>query len=620
MSAILPARKGAREGTLVADPLEFLIEDALSEARELLLNAANADEATKAEVANSKQVSAKARKLSEKVKSIFDLAVANRNGVLSLGDSIVEKELLRHLVDSGFDEFINLMNPAHLPYLFPEVFLRSRPGFDALVGNPPFKEVITEELEFWNTRFPGMKGLSNTEQQKAKEKYRTLYPSLFLDFQNEQKFSKAFRLSLHSGPYPGMGVGDADLYKAFAWRFIQLCRSQGAIGLVLPHSIWNTKGSTEWRQTVLRELELEVTLVINSNVWVFENVNAGYKFSFVSAQKTEKPKKLSIKGFYSSLGDYSLGLAETGFIDPKLVLQADEYAALPSISSGLELKVWAQLLSFPSLGDGRLPGSRKDVRCAPATEIHASLDRAVFTGDSDDYPVYNHLNVGRYQFEKAVGVFNYTKFEDYVSELERKGTSLVSKTSSALSLYGRQRIEEQGHPLRHPRIVFRDVVHASNQRKVWAALSPASTLLTNKAPYLVFGQDIPLEAQAFLLSLLNSGAVDWYTSLRFGLNLNFFIFYTIPVPTFNSTERQLRLAELAARLALTQEGEFGNWRNFGLPIKDPDERATAMAEIDYLSCLEFGLDVEAAKVIFDSGNQQRSSLEQILAFGSLESK
>lgn len=618
MNAILPGRQGAREGTLVADPLEFVIEDALIEAKKLLSDAANADEATKAEVANAKQAFAEAKQLSERVQSLFNLAVANRNGVLSLGDAITEEELLRHLSDSGLDAFIALMNPAHLPYLFPEVFLRQRPGFDALVGNPPFKEVVTEELEFWNIRFPGMKGLSNADQQKAKDSYRSLYPTMFLDFQNEQKFSKVFRRALHSGPYPGMGIGDADLYKAFAWRFYQLCRSQGSIGLVLPHSIWNTKGSSEWRRAVLNKMELEVTLVSNANAWVFENVNVGYKFSFVSGELVEKPKRLSVKGFHTNHNDYRLGFTNTKYIDPNLVLQADEYAALPSISSERELKVWAQLLTFPALGDGRVDGSRLDVKCAPATEIHASLDREVFTGDSSDHPVYNHLNVGRYQFDESAGVFNYANFDSYVSSEEIKSLALVSKASSALSLYGRRRLEELGHPLRHPRIIFRDVVHASNQRKVWAALAPASTLLTNKAPYLVFGQDTSPQAQAYLLSILNCGAVDWYTNLRFGLNLNYFIFYSIPVPLFISSQRQLRMAELASQLALKEKGDFGVWRNFGATIENPEERGSAMAEIDYLSCLEFGLTLDDTKLIFDSGNKERSSLEQILEFGNLE--
>lgn len=619
MNAILPGRQNARKGTLVGDPLEFLIEDALIDAKKLLLDSANADEATKAEVKNAKEVSSKAKELSGKVKSLFDLAVANRNGTLSLGDAVTEDELLRHLSDDGLDDLIAHLNPAHLPYLYPEVFLRERPGFDALIGNPPFKEVTSEELQFWNTRFPGLKGVSNDSQQKAKEGYRVKYPEMYLEFQREQEFSKIFRIALNSGPYPGMGSGDPDLYKAFAWRFYDLCRNDGFIGLVLPHSIWNTKGSSEWRRRILAKVEAEITLVSNADEWVFENVNVGYKFSFLAGKKVDSSGALSIKGFYSDRTTFFAGRAESSNINPRLVLDADENAALPSISNTKELNLWAKLLSYPVIGDGRLEGSRNDIKCAPNAEIHVSLEGAkgVFTGKPEDHPVYNHLNVNRYLFDTSVGPFNYADYETYLASQEQIGRKLAVRAGSALSVYGLQRLEEKSHPIRHPRIVFRDVVHASNQRKVWAALAPGAVLLTNAAPYLIFG-DTPVEGQAYLLGMLNAGPADWYTSLKFGLHLNYFIFYTIPIPTYTGSDRQLRIAELAARLAINEAGDFGDWTKFGTPFVVPGERSSAMAEVDYLACLELGITQKEAEIIFGTGNTQRSNLIDVLSFGELE--
>ncbi len=42
-----------------------------------------------------------------------------------------------------------------MPYLFPEVFVRDSPGFDVVVGNPPWEELVYEEIKFWTLRFPG---------------------------------------------------------------------------------------------------------------------------------------------------------------------------------------------------------------------------------------------------------------------------------------------------------------------------------------------------------------------------------------------------------------------------------------------------------------------------------
>ena len=37
----------------------------------------------------------------------------------------------------------------HWPLAFPEVFARDNPGFDVIVGNPPWEEVKVEELAFY---------------------------------------------------------------------------------------------------------------------------------------------------------------------------------------------------------------------------------------------------------------------------------------------------------------------------------------------------------------------------------------------------------------------------------------------------------------------------------------
>jgi hypothetical protein len=120
--------------------------------------------------------------------------------------------------------------------------------------------------------------------------------------------------------------------------------------------------------------------------------------------------------------------------------------------------------------------------------------------------------------------------------------------------------------------------------------------------------------------MLNSGPVDWFTSLKFGLSLNFFVFYTIPIPIYESTARQLRIGELAAGLALVEGANYGEWTNLAKPILDPKERIKAMAEVDYLSCLEFGLGLADAHQIFGSGNSQRSSISDVLSFGSFKEK
>ena len=59
------------------------------------------------------------------------------------------------------------------------------------------------------------------------------------------------RKVLVTGPFPGMGTGDPDLYKGFTWRFWSLISDgAGRMGVVLPRSVFSTKGASEFRKDV----------------------------------------------------------------------------------------------------------------------------------------------------------------------------------------------------------------------------------------------------------------------------------------------------------------------------------------------------------------------------------
>jgi hypothetical protein len=611
LNALIPERaKG--QSTL----FEGIVEQTLSEAKALLEEVANADEADKKQALKAAEAAKQARGAAAKSKMIFDLAVASRNGVVSSGAALSEEDLQELYSNEKVRDLVEALEPAHIPYLFPEVMLRINPGFDVLIGNPPFKEVVIQELDFWNKRFKGLKGMDSKSQMAQIQSYRNVYPGLTAELEVLKSQIETIRNALGSGPFPGKGVGDPDLYKAFAWRFMNLVRVNGSMGLVLPNSVWTTKGSAEWRREFFRSFTSDLVLVRNDGEWAFENVNVGYSFTFIGATRDENDTSVSIRGTYKSKGSFLTGRsADISAISSDLILSADENAPLPSLESEADLTLWQRLLKYPSLSDGRLPESRSDIRCAPAREIDVALDgkTGVFTSNQSDHPIYNHLNVGRYTFDRGAGVFNYADFDSYASEQESKAYSLLKRSGSALRLWGRERLVNIGHPIRSPRIALRDVVHASNKRKAWFCLLPKDTLLTNAAPYLVF-EDQDVLSHAYALGVLNSGIVDWFASLKVGLHLNFFILYTLPIPTFTGSERQARIAQLSAGLATATDGDFGDWASISDPINDAASRSAAMPEIDALVAQEFALTEAELKVVFDQGNPLRSSYEEVLQF------
>lgn len=134
-----------------------------------------------------------------------------------------------------------------------------------MVGNPPWEEATVEELGFWALRFPGLKSLPAAEQRRQLTRVQQERPDLCQEYETAVAAAAALRRLLLAGPYPGMGIGDPDLYKAFCWRFWRLARDDGAIGVVLPRSALSAAGSRPWREAVLEYGAFtDVTMLLNT--------------------------------------------------------------------------------------------------------------------------------------------------------------------------------------------------------------------------------------------------------------------------------------------------------------------------------------------------------------------
>lgn len=81
----------------------------------------------------------------------------------------------------GWDEIPRLVQRhrfLHWLTAFPHVFARERPGFDAVVGNPPWEEVTVEALAFYGLFRPGIRSLPEGERAMALDALLARRPEL----------------------------------------------------------------------------------------------------------------------------------------------------------------------------------------------------------------------------------------------------------------------------------------------------------------------------------------------------------------------------------------------------------------------------------------------------------
>jgi hypothetical protein len=278
------------------------------------------------------------------------------------------------------------LHPLHFPVAFPEVFLRRRSGFDVLLGNPPWQEVTVEELAFWARHFPGLRSLPQREKEARKEELKGERPDLVALYETEVEEMERVREVLGCGVFPGMEVGDTDLYKAFCWRFWILAAADGGrMGIVLPRSALAAKGSEDFRKSVFAAASLvDVTMLVNNRQWVFANVHPQYTIGLsVLGRGAPTGKSIGLRGPFASRAAFDQGHSAPAVqFAPEEVLSWNDTASLPLLPTEQSIDVFAQLRKSPrlDLNDG------KSWRARPDREMDASLQKGLMDLESEECP------------------------------------------------------------------------------------------------------------------------------------------------------------------------------------------------------------------------------------------
>ena len=617
LNVLIPGRKAGQIGLF-----DSVIEDALTKARDVLIEVAKASELDSKESKAASRATVKARKDAEEAKLLFDAAVLTRMGKGSLVAGGDPGSIARLAASTHAQEALAPLSPAHMPLLFPEVFIRDKGGFDVLIGNPPWEEVVTEELKFWTSQLPGLKALKPGERTKAVESIRKARPDLVAEYENQVLADEAIRGCLLSGPYPDMGTGDPDLYKAFAWRNLQLLATSGLAGIVLPRTAFTARGSTEWRRHLVvgKQLAELVTLINNTN-WVFESVHPQYQIALavLSGDKIECAK---ISGPLYSRDEFSKPKTYIS-VDHEVIAKWSPTFAIPALSSKASADIYTAICEFQTIGENT------SFEYRPVAEVSASLDRSKFYFETDKRPADALVVYGGKSFDlwsPDTGQYFGWARPATIKEIKTKRTSQVRLKSSAFFGLGKEWADDESTlPYKRARIAFRDITRATDSRTVRCALVPPNVILNNKAPYLfrVKGTD---SSDAFLLGVMSSIIFDWQARQVVELGMNPSLLRSLRVPSFDGSDTCSRVVCVAATLASSDE-RFEDWaKAVGVDVnsmKTPEEREDLEAELDALVAILFGLSSEQVEHIFKTfhrGWDYQPRLTKVLAYFDAISK
>jgi hypothetical protein len=609
LDVLVPGRNGM--ATLFDAP----IEDALHSSQRMLLDVAQLPEIDRKETQAASRAVRKAIEEARKAKLLFDAAILKRigQGALIVGED--PTTISEAASSNEAQNALATLNPGHMPELFPEVFLRENGGFDVLIGNPPWEKLHVEEHQWWGLRFPGLRSLPMARRTARIIELRAQRPDLVDEYESEVAATNAARRVIAAGPYPGIGTGHIDLYKAFAWRNWMLARDGSGIGLVLPRGALSGSGTEKWRREVLANGTFsDVVVTVNTAHWVFDNVDGRYTTAFLALRRGGSDRDVRFIGPFHSHEEYLKGRSSLA------VVSADEFvtwtgtAAFPLIPDKASGVVFRRMRQAPELS------STSEFAFRPLQgDLNATSDKSFFSTNLDKpigpIPVLTGSSFNLYgpDFGQPYAYAG----QDATDHILRKTKHSASSVRSAF--HGLEIHSASDLPMSRARIAFRDVCRSNDTRTMVCCLLPPGIVLVHQAPYLVRRSGDETD-EAFLLGVMSSIPFDWYSRRLVELHFTFEILDRVPVPRPEASDhRRQRIVELAGRLAAPDE-RYADWASaVGVPIGSvviPEQRAAMEAEIDALVGHLYGLSRKELSHIFATfhrGWSFRSRLDATLA-------
>jgi hypothetical protein len=557
--------------------LEDELEEALGRAAQAAQRVAEGDDRTPDEYEASQAADAEARAATAALERLFDLWTAEPFGLARARQEVElhGPDVLEGRSNGLIDQATALGRKhrfLHWPLAFPRVFARPRPGFDAVIGNPPWNEVTVEALAFYGLFSPGLRSLTERPRAAAVAELLTRRPDLSEWLAAEQDRAALERRYLAAGEYVPM-PGDPDLYKFFCQRYRELLREHGVLGVVLPRSAFLADGSAGFRRWLFEESTARrMDFLLNTGRWAFDS-EPRYTVALVAAERARPPEDQTVRvaGTATSLAEWDRQTRSPG-----LILSREAFGpgwTVPLLRNQAEADLLAKLhrgRHFPYGAAGRW-------RCFPVAELHETNDRRLWQGATEGWPLWKGESFEQYDPHGAEARICPTSDPVWAKVRKpRPGSGSLLATELAVSARRQAVLGELGRA----RVAFRDVTRATDSRTVRACLIPPRAFLTNTAPYLAFaaGED---QARVACLGIMNSLPFDWQARRFVEIHLNFFILEGLAVPDL-AGDYLAAVAESAARLSCVDERFSEVAEAVGVEVgpRGDDERERLRVEID----------------------------------------
>lgn len=505
----------------------------LEEARPILLDVAGATEATMKQVQETATLLNRAREAAEPARRIFDAAVVARLDDSGALPKITRPEHLERLTKTPtVSQAAAPLMPGHLPYLFPEVFIRTDPGFDVVIGNPPWDKVRWEPAPYWARVRPGLMALPDAERDARIAQLRTERP---VEAAREAiEMEERHRLQgYYKKAFSWRGGTHLELAQLMMERALRVTRLRGYTALVLPRQSLVLAGWKRLRQVVLNRNTVELVQARNKAEWMFEGVHSSYAVVLLTASPlSEEPISVRVVTSNEELRA-AVGHEHLVRISSEELTESSDTMVVPWFTTPRDRAVFDKLRRFPRLAGpgGWVTGvhdARWDFR---ASGPDKSLRTEVQTPNSWAVMMTRHLDA--YSIRDAPA-------KQFLNDWQ----AIAAKAKG---------IEADDHrgprfTTAHPMVLVRHPSRSDDTRTLIASALPAEGWVHNKGyvhAVAHVGGTSPTELLA-LLALLNTNTEDWWARRFVDRHVTAPVINNLPLPALAPAA----IRELAQRAAV----------------------------------------------------------------------
>ncbi len=511
-------------------------------------------------------------------------------------------------------ELSERVNFFHWELAFPKVFSGENPGFDCILGNPPWERLKLQEEEFFAVRDPEIAIAPNkSARQKLITALTQSNPSLANTFQEAKHaadaVSKFVRFSEH---YPLTSVGDVNTYPSFAELSLIILSPQGRAGIVLPTGIVTDENTKDFFAHLIDKQTLASVQGFENEAFIFPDVHHSFRFCLMTfAGSKGKIEETDFVFFCRNIGHlnqetrhFKLSRTEIGLLNPNSNtcpvfrtgidsrLSKDIYARIPILHNEIsDEKTWA--VRFFRMVD-------------------TASDSHMFIQKDEDYvsglvPLYESKLIQQYNHRFATydGVSKDERMKGqprYLIADEQINASILIKPKCWLKNEDYEKLSKDLTKSNYY-LAMRRLARAHDERTAIACLVPKSAMADN-----MVGWDINTtpEYKSIILANINCLVYDYLVRQKVGgAVLSHFILKQLPVLSPSAytpadidfiAPRVLELVYTANDLRPFAEdmgyhGEPFRW--------DDIRRAQLRAELDAYYARLYGLTRDELRYILD---------------------